>query len=395
MATNNPFYVDPGNDYSTGLAGLSSTLSGIRKDRVTAAEEQRKQDADNQKIQRQQEASKAAQEAYDSGNPEMMARVSFQYPEIAKNLHQAVGLNDEQKVKEASGFARNLLLASPDQREQIFKDRIQSLRDKGRDPTHTEQAYQHYLQDPNAAMQGIELDWAAGAPKEYTVVADKAKAEAAAARDVRKGAREDRRLDQQMTIAQMGAADRSLTRQIAMLGAQQAATMNDLKHQELQQKIDSKVEAKKESQQKLQSAAESSAATFDQAIESTNRLLNHPALNQTFGPVGRSSVIPTLPGGESANFEAELDTLKAQTFLPQVAALKGMGALSDAEGKKMSDSVGALSLKMSQPEFKASLKRINETLEKAKSRALKHAPNPVSAPASTGAGSTGGWEIIQ
>lgn len=396
MATNNPYVINPGNDFSSGLSGLSGTLSNIRQDRVQAAEIKRRDDAEAAQKQRQQEATQAAQQAYQAGDPDMMAKVSLQYPEIAQNLHQVVGLNDERKVKEAAGFARDLLLASPDQREGIFKQRIQSLQDQGRDPTHTYQAYQQYLQDPNAAMQGIELDWAAGDPQGYSVIANKAKAQAEAARDARKEAREDRKLDQQMTIAQMGAADRAITRQIAALTAQQAATMNDLKRQEIQLKIDSKLQAKQEGQQKLQSAAESTAATFDQAIDSTKRLLEHPALKQTFGPVGRSSVIPTLPGGDSANFEAELDTLKAQTFLPQVAALKGAGALSDAEGKKLSDSVGALSVKMSEPEFRKSLARVQETLTRARDRALKNVPKG-STPAQpqSGSGASGGWRIVE
>lgn len=177
MATNNPFYVDPGNDFSSGLSGLSGTLSNIRQDRVQAAEIKKRDDALAAQKQRQEEATQAAQQAYQTGDPDMMAKVSLQYPEIAQNLHQVVGLNDERKVKEAAGFARDLLLASPDQREGIFKQRIQSLQDQQRDPTHTYQAYQQYLQDPNAAMQGIELDWAAGDPKGYSVVADKAKSE--------------------------------------------------------------------------------------------------------------------------------------------------------------------------------------------------------------------------
>lgn len=195
MATNNPFYVDPGNDFSTGLSGLSGTLSNIRQDRVQAAEIKKRDDAIAAQRQRQEEATQAAQQAYQTGDPDMMAKVSLQYPEIAQNLHQVVGLNDERKVKEAAGFARDLLLASPEQREGIFKQRIQSLQDQQRDPTHTYQAYQQYLQDPNGAMQGIELDWAAGDPNGYKVVADKERARAKAELEQAKMDREDMRFE--------------------------------------------------------------------------------------------------------------------------------------------------------------------------------------------------------
>lgn len=213
MATN-PFYVDPGNDFSSGLSGLSGTLANIRQGRVVAAEQQRRQRAEDEQKQRQQEASAAAQQAYQSGDPDAMAKVSLQYPEIAQNLHQVVGLNDERKVKEAAGFARDLLMASPDQREAIFQNRIQTLQDQGRDPAHTARAYQAYQQDPNRALQGIELDWAAGDPKGYSVVADKHRAEQKAQLEQMKMEREDQRFDR----AEAGRNQRAYARAAATAG---------------------------------------------------------------------------------------------------------------------------------------------------------------------------------
>lgn len=46
-----------------------------------------------------------------------------------------------------------------------------------------------------------------------------------------------------------------------------------------------------------------------------------------------------------------------------VQSLKGMGALSDAEGKKLSDAVGALSPKMSEKAFRDSIGKIRNQLE--------------------------------
>ena len=221
MATNNPFYVDPGNDFSAGLSGLSNTLANVRQGRVMQAEEDRRQRAEEEQKQRQQEASQAAQKAYETGDPDMMAKVSLQYPEIAQNLHQVVGLNDERKVKEAAGFARDLLLASPDQREGIFKNRIQTLQDQGRDPSHTYQAYQQYLQDPNGAMQGIELDWAAGDPNGYKVVSDKERARAKADQDRAKADLEMAKLDREdarFDRAEAGRNQRAYARAAATAG---------------------------------------------------------------------------------------------------------------------------------------------------------------------------------
>lgn len=234
----NPFYVDPGNDFSAGLSGLSGTLSNIRQDRVVAAEQQRRLRAEDEQRQRQAAASEAAQQAYQSGDPDLMAQVSLQYPEIAQNLHQVVGLNDERKVKEAAGFARDLLMASPDQREGIFQKRIQLLTDQGRDPAHTTQAYQQYLQDPNGAMQGIELDWAAGDPNGYKVVAEKERARAKAELERMKIDREDARFDRaEAGRNQRAAARNSLARANAGAGSSSAtANRKDFDYyQELKQ----------------------------------------------------------------------------------------------------------------------------------------------------------------
>lgn len=197
MATNNPFYVDPGNDFSSGLSGLSNTLANVRQGRVMQAEQDRRQRAEDEQKQRMQEASMAAQEAYQSGDPEKAAQASLKYPEIAQNLFKVLGLNDERKIKEASGFARDVLLAAPEKRKEIFQNRIKMLEDQGRDPTHTAQSYQAYLENPNNALQSIEVDWATGDPQGYGVVAEKEKARAKADLERAKMDREDARFDRQ------------------------------------------------------------------------------------------------------------------------------------------------------------------------------------------------------
>lgn len=131
-------------------------------------------------------------------------------------------------------------------------------------------------------------------------------------------------------------------------------------------------------------AQQGQLATFDQALGSVDSILGKevdpknpngprkdedPGLVKALGYIDGS--VHTFAGTDAADFEARLDTLKAQTFLPQVAALKGTGALSDAEGKKLSDSVGALSTKMSEGAFRKSLAEVRSTLAAARDRAAK------------------------
>lgn len=114
--------------------------------------------------------------------------------------------------------------------------------------------------------------------------------------------------------------------------------------------------------------------SIDTAMESLNSIINHPGLQSVVGApnplVGSFGSMGALPGTDAAGFNARLETFKAQTFVPMVAQLKGMGALSDAEGKKLSAAVGALDTKMPENEFKASAKNILQELRLKKERVL-------------------------
>jgi len=109
----------------------------------------------------------------------------------------------------------------------------------------------------------------------------------------------------------------------------------------------------------------SQIASFDTMLGTLDRLSKHPGLYRSVGMVG---AFPTVPGSDSANFQAELNTFQSQAFLPMVAQLKGMGALSDAEGKKLTAAVGALDPKMGEKAFRESVKRITDDMEAARTR---------------------------
>jgi hypothetical protein len=106
-------------------------------------------------------------------------------------------------------------------------------------------------------------------------------------------------------------------------------------------------------------------ASFDVMLGSLDRLGKHPGLARSVGITG---AFPTMPGSESANFKAELDTFQSQAFLPMVSQLKGMGALSDAEGKKLTAAVGALNPAMGEQAFRASISRITKDMDAARGR---------------------------
>jgi hypothetical protein len=94
----------------------------------------------------------------------------------------------------------------------------------------------------------------------------------------------------------------------------------------------------------------------------------HPGFEGAVGAPGVGKLMAMVPGTEGASFKVRLETLKSQAFLPMVAQLKGMGQLSDAEGKKLTAAIGALDEKMSEKEFKASMAEIRTDLVNARKR---------------------------
>ena len=95
------------------------------------------------------------------------------------------------------------------------------------------------------------------------------------------------------------------------------------------------------------------------ALDNIGELIAHPGRKLA---TGKTSFMSIVPGTDAYDFNAKLDTFKAQTFIPMVSALRGMGALSDAEGKKLQAAVGALDPSMTEEAFVTELEKIASTL---------------------------------
>ncbi|BBQ67237.1 phage DNA ejection protein [Klebsiella quasipneumoniae] len=124
---------------------------------------------------------------------------------------------------------------------------------------------------------------------------------------------------------------------------------NDLKRQEIQQKIDVNNQTLQQKRNDLNSGYKDSINTLTTSMGTLNDILVSPALKSITGIRG---AIPNVPGSAAADVQARLDTFKSQAFLSAVTAMKGMGALSDAEGKKLDAAVGSLQNSQSEEAFR-------------------------------------------
>lgn len=91
--------------------------------------------------------------------------------------------------------------------------------------------------------------------------------------------------------------------------------------------------------------AKSAIISTDRAIQTAEELLKHPGRQAA---TGKSFLLGYVPGTDAYDFGAKLETLKSQLFLPEVEKMKGMGALSNAEGQKLTAAVQALDPKMTE-----------------------------------------------
>jgi len=111
--------------------------------------------------------------------------------------------------------------------------------------------------------------------------------------------------------------------------------------------------------------AKSDLSTYDSAISTIDKLRKHKGLE---AGTGASSVFNFIPGTDQKDFSAVVEQLKSENFLAGIKNMKGMGALSDAEGAKIASAIGNLDTGQSTEQFKESLNTIFNTFEAGKQR---------------------------
>lgn len=118
-------------------------------------------------------------------------------------------------------------------------------------------------------------------------------------------------------------------------------------------------------------------ATADQTLKTIEELKVHPGLDHS---VGMWSVVPNIPGGAGADFNAKANQLKGQTFLQAYQTLRGSGAITDIEGKKGEDAIAALDRAQSKKQYVAALNDLKTVIQSGMLRAKAKAAGPSTQP---------------
>jgi len=326
---------------------------------------------------RQRVAAEEAQKAYASDlqsaidNPTQAtwSAMIAKYPKQREAFESARKGFGEERVKNDFNSGFEISLALENGRPDVAKQRIQTILEAKKNSNQPAGIYQQVfdaLESGNVkgAQAGVNLALsildpvafkntvdgrvtAEKAPSEISEAASKAQKAAVAAKfaesdaviDLQKKGWDITKIQEDIKIAKQNS-------QIAAMNAATAREGNSLKRQENQIKLQEMIDKRDSAVREKSAEVQSARTSMDNMLNTADRILKTPmgVVGAAAGPV--SSRMPTLTQG-TADFEALVETLGSQAFMAQIPNLKGMGALSNAEGEKLQAALQNFSLKQS------------------------------------------------
>jgi len=119
---------------------------------------------------------------------------------------------------------------------------------------------------------------------------------------------------------------------------------------------------------------------YEAAVSNANNAAKNAAdLAKDFSKISESTggywnkAMRNIPGTDEHAFSQKLETLKSQVFLTQVEKMKGMGALTDAEGARLEKSIDSLDADLDPKVLQKNLRNIESELKRAATKAQKMA----------------------
>lgn len=358
----------------------------------------------------QQEAAKQAQVAYQAdiaqafkkADPQSFAALSLKYPaqrEAIKQSWDQLSEGDRKAEGDTMAQAYSALLSDrPDIAQASIQRTLDARRNSGLDTSHYEAALDMVKKDPQKAKGTLGFTLAhINDPKSFATLfgalGTNNRAEAMAPAELAKA----------QADAQKAGADATVA--AATIPEQIAKPASDLATAEQKRRLDefdSQIAAARgetdrgrlvferekfvaEQDLKNLDVGKDSQAQIDSAqiaLDNIKSLRSNPLMKDSTGNsiagIGTvlGQMLGNIPGTENKDFRGQLESLKSQIFLPAVQQVKGMGALSNAEGDKLTASVAALDANMSPKAFQNALGVVERYMTKGlqKGLAAKNVP---------------------
>lgn len=143
-------------------------------------------------------------------------------------------------------------------------------------------------------------------------------------------------------------------------------------------------------QGKAQAAAEGDITAADAALEIVGSIRNDPNRERGTGASAIGNMIPYTKGHD---FQKKVEQAKSGAFLQAIQQLRGMGALSNAEGQTATAAVTRMSTSMTEEGFMEALNDYERVVMKGKAQATKRGAAVQQPQAQQPAPANGGWSM--
>ena len=370
---------DPTNNVMSGVQNALGIAKMASERNVAEQKALDLQRAREQQVTLESDLAKLSQ----NPTPSALASMMVKYPSLSEQFKRTYDvLNTEQqqaRVGQASQVYAALQADKPDVAIQILGEQANAYRNSGmdKDAKTLDDLSELIRMNPATAKTStglflasamgpdkftetftkLETDRRAQEKQPFEVTEAQAKAQKAAvdakfaesnaALDLQKKGWDITKIQEDIKIAKQNAS-------IAALNAQIAREGNQLKREELSMKLQEMKDKRDTSVREKAADLESARANVDNMLNTADRVLKTPmgVVGSAAGPV--SARMPTL-SQDTADFEELVNTLGSQAFLAQIPNIKGTGALSDAEGKKLQSALQNLSREQSEKQFRENL----------------------------------------
>lgn len=357
---------------------MKNFLSGLQTGSAISDIQAKRQEAENA-LKLKEQYSKDMQEAFKLQTPEAFGQLAIKYPTQREAILAGGKLITEEQQKsafsDASKIYNSISTGNIDYARNLLDTKIKAFENSGKDASDYLELKSQLERDPKVAgatagfiasslnpEKFLQINKAPSEVSEAKSKADKAAieskfAESSAVLDIQKKGWDISKIQEDIKIAKENS-------RIAALNAQISREGNSLKRQEMGLKLQEMQDKRDEAIRGKTSEVESARFNIDNMLNTADRVLKNPSLNSVLGSIqGR---LPAFVSDEANDAIALIDTLGSQAFLSQIPNVKGMGALSNAEGEKLQSALQNLTRKQSEKQFRENLSEAQRLMLKAR-----------------------------
>lgn len=395
-------YIIPQADLGSKLQNLGTVLGENRqRDKEEARLLAKEEEAKQYKLKYQADL----KATFDDPSPMNIAKLTAQYPAQREAFKQSFEILSEDEKKNETNIVGQVYSALSSGNNEIALDvinnEIEAIKNSGGDTKKLEGIKESIETNPKGAtlMAGLAYDALIGG-KDFSKVVKTFGEEGRAIEmhplELKKAKKEIEKISSDIglskaktaqtwreyqnapVLTQIKMGNMLISKENTKLRTMEALLKketNELKRDELKLKIDEKkqkIEEKKTEVEKkendIQAEASSSLESFDRTIKTIEDIKSHPGLEAA---TGASSFVSIIPGTDAKDVSSLIETLESQAFTAEVSKMKGLGALSESEGKKLSASVANLDRGQSTEAFIKQLNTALSIFKKGKERVEK------------------------